>query len=740
MLPIHQRALTLLSGTVETRKMLCAQLEDIIGDFVVIDSFSLEEHMPDPPLKNRLVLLSSHLIAEEAKPFIGTGCEVITASRTVNFENIDKLLYLPAGTKALYVNDFPETVAESIENLLALGIDHIEYIPYYPGKQNNQHIPLAITPGEVNLVPEFVNEVVNLGPRLIDMTTIMEIIKRFQLLEEKGGEISKKYTRKIIELSKTLASTTRETSKLNKHFKQVLDGVNDGILAVDYRGKVTVLNEILETALKVSSKASVGKYIQDVIPDMDLAQFILTDSSEDNRVFTIRGCDFVVHRIHLATEQSYVATFKDVHETLKLERTLRRELIKKGYVAKYTFPDIIGSSPAIHKTKTIAAKLARTDLTILLEGESGTGKELFASAIHNESLRASSTFLAINFSALSEDLIESELFGYEEGAFTGAKKGGKMGLFEQANGGTIFLDEIGDISLKIQARLLRVLQEKEIMRIGGSKIIPINVRVIAATNKDLLRMIETGKFREDLYHRLKVLYVHLPELRNRKSDISSLIAHFVAQSGRSSVQFTPEVMERLRSYEWFGNVRELKNTLDYMLAVSSSNEITLEDIPDESFFQRAATGHRGELAYRRAGRHNGFDSDNEIAAEGKSSPYPASWALPPAWTQAHWSCSPPPAQWAPPFQQQESHGALEQEELRFILAELYEANLKGEPIGRKKIASLSSMNGRKPLTEQQVRHRMDLLKQLRYIVVPRGRAGVKVTQAGLDWLKTRSPG
>ena len=210
-------------------------------------------------------------------------------------------------------------------------------------------------------------------------------------------------------------------------------------------------------------------------------------------------------------------------------------------------------------------------------------KELFASAIHNESLRNRGPFVAINFSALSEDLVESELFGYEEGAFTGAKKGGKLGIFEQANQGTIFLDEIGDISPRIQARLLRVLQEKEIRRVGGSENIPIDVRVITATNKNLVKMCQEGTFREDLYHRLKKFYLKIPALKARTEDIDPLVKHFLKKHGREKLVISEEVMEILRRNRWNGNVRELENVIEYFIAVSEDQTVWIADLPEDFF-------------------------------------------------------------------------------------------------------------------------------------------------------------
>lgn len=688
---MYAKELILITGRIETRKTLAEQLTDVIGDFVHIQHFSLEEEIPCV-FTDKLIILSTSAIVDETSSYIGAGCKVIVAKRTVNFQNIDKLLILPDNTQVLYVNDTLETVYESVETLLQLGLNHLEYIPFYPGKKNIPEIKIAITPGEVSLVPAFVNEVVNIGPRLIDITTVMTILQHLNLLEKKGDIVSEKYIHKIIDLSKKLSKTNRQSEKLNKHLKQVLDGVNDGILAVNLSGIITVCNENLINMLGLTTTKTVGRHLSEVFRNTELVAFILNDSEEESGWFTLFQADVIVHRFHVSTEDSIVATFKNAHETIEMEKTFRRELIKKGYIAKYTFQDIRGSSESVVKTKEIACKIAKTNLTVLIEGESGTGKELYASAIHNESLRDSGPFLAVNFSALPDDLVESELFGYEEGAFTGAKKGGKIGLFEQANGGTIFLDEIGDTSLKLQARLLRVLQEKEIMRIGGNKIIPIDVRVISATNKNLIKMIEQGTFREDLYHRLKILYIHLPELRNRKEDIPALIEHFLNQSGRGFITIVPEVMKHLLQYQWYGNVRELKNTIDYMLAVCNGQVITMDDIPSASFFQRKSPENQTQQT----------------------------------------DFFPNPIRQTKP---QLADIPTDLEEYQFILQTIFHANEQGVSIGRKTIAQKSS-EWKKSFSEQQIRKRLEALEQREYVVTNRGRSGIKLTQNGLDFLKS----
>lgn len=276
------------------------------------------------------------------------------------------------------------------------------------------------------------------------------------------------------------------------------------------------------------------------------------------------------------------ARISDVaYETSRVTKAARMQLAGNGHFAKYHFDDIIGASPGILHAKNLARKISASDLTVLLEGENGTGKELFASAIHKASGRSKEPFVAINFSALPDTLVESELFGYEEGAFTGAKKGGKIGLFQQADGGTIFLDEIGDASPALQAKLLRVIQEREIMRVGGNKIIPIDVRIIAATNRNLKQMIAEKRFRQDLYYRLKEGYLHLPALADRKEDIPLLLEDWLKTRFDGAKTISPEVTALLLERDWQGNIRELLNTMKYAFAVCDGDTILPKDLPPD---------------------------------------------------------------------------------------------------------------------------------------------------------------
>jgi transcriptional regulator with PAS, ATPase and Fis domain len=258
-----------------------------------------------------------------------------------------------------------------------------------------------------------------------------------------------------------------------------------------------------------------------------------------------------------------------------------------GNQAKITFDDIIGQHPYFIQKVNEAKLAAATDSNVLILGESGTGKEMFAQAIHNESKRKNKPFIAINCAGIPRDLLGSELFGYVDGAFTGAKKGGSAGKFELADGGTLFLDEIGEMSLEMQVLLLRVIQEKEVMRIGGHKVIPVDVRIIAATNKNLRDEVKKGSFREDLFFRLNVMPITLPPLRERKEDIPLLVRHFIDKLSKKLNKPFPEIrtdfLQALIQYDWPGNIRELQNILERTLNRSTKPVLSAEDLPEEVF-------------------------------------------------------------------------------------------------------------------------------------------------------------
>lgn len=378
-----------------------------------------------------------------------------------------------------------------------------------------------------------------------------------------------------------LYQLTLEEREKKKQLKAILDFSHEGIIAVNKDGIIEVYNHAAEKVFKMSSGNVIGKKIDNLIPNTRIPDVLKTGEMELGSIQKIDETYIVTNRVPIIIKnkvRGVVATFQDITKIQDLEQKIRKQLSKKGLIAKHTFDDIIGSSNAIKELLYLAKKYSKIDSTVHIYGESGTGKELFAQAIHNNSDRSNMPFIAVNCAALPSNLLESELFGYQEGAFTGAKKGGKQGLFELAHNGTIFLDEISEMDIGLQSRLLRVIQEREVMRIGDDKIIPVDVRIIVATNKNLRQAVQNGIFREDLYYRLSVLNLIIPPLRERKDDIELLLDFFLkkfSQKYNSKVQrLDEEVLEILMDYSWPGNIRELQNIIEKISVICEAQIAT----------------------------------------------------------------------------------------------------------------------------------------------------------------------
>ncbi len=360
-----------------------------------------------------------------------------------------------------------------------------------------------------------------------------------------------------------VARLRREEKRRAYRLKAILDSVYDGIIAVDGEGKVEIMNPAAERMLNIKAAQSIGRQANLVIPNSRLNEVLNTGKAEIGELQDMGNIHIVTNRVPIKDETEImgaVATFQDASRLIQVEHRLRREMSKNRFVAKYRLNDILGESPLIVETKEMAAKFALSDLTLLIYGPSGSGKEMFAQGIHLAGKRKMHPFVAINCAALPPTLLESELFGYDEGAFTGAKRKGKLGLFELGHGGTVFLDEIDSLPIELQGRLLRILQEKEVLRVGGDMIIPVDIRVIAATNKLPHELVAAGKLREDLYYRLNVLYLEIPSLRDRIQDIPLLSRHFLtALKAENGLLGIKELMPFLLRYRWPGNVRELLN-------------------------------------------------------------------------------------------------------------------------------------------------------------------------------------
>ena len=368
-------------------------------------------------------------------------------------------------------------------------------------------------------------------------------------------------------------------------FRSTVEHMFEAIITVDKDNMIRTFNPAAAELLGRRVQDCLGQSVQHALPEGRLSAILCSNESYTNEILRINGTNCVLNCVimeHDGRRLGTLVAFQAAQSITNAEIRLRDRLRVSGHLARYHFDDILGESPAIHTAIRQARRFAHVDSNILLMGETGTGKELFAQSIHNESERAHGPFVAVNCAAIPENLMESELFGYEGGAFTGASKTGKEGLFEAAHEGTIFLDEVSEIPLTLQSRLLRVIQEREVRRVGANRVIPINVRIICATNRDLLEMIRQGRFREDLYYRLKVLSVHLPPLRERIGDTAMIMQHYLnyyaRKFGKEQISLSPEAAARIAAYRWPGNIREIRNISEQLAVLCESSIVTGADI------------------------------------------------------------------------------------------------------------------------------------------------------------------
>ncbi|WP_136799310.1 sigma-54 interaction domain-containing protein [Desulfosediminicola ganghwensis] len=386
-------------------------------------------------------------------------------------------------------------------------------------------------------------------------------------------------------------------TKRLKAFERIFEHIHGGAAVIDPGGLITHFNEPYGRFLGVDPKGQIGRHITDVVENTRMHIVARTGKAEMNESQSIKGQNMLVQRIPIKENGKVIAVFgqvvfKDIRDVGKLAQKLS-ELESKVRIyqkelnslrsTKYTFDSIIGESDGIIQLKKEALKAAATNLSVMISGESGTGKELFAQAVHSESFRKCRPFIRLNCAAIPKDLMESELFGYGKGAFTGARPTGKAGKFELADTGTLFLDEIGDLPLEMQPKLLRVLEEKEFERVGSNRMIHSDFRLIAASNQNLEEMVDRGEFRADLYYRLSVVPLHIPPLRERGRDVLLLAHHMLEQNldevTGAGLRFSNEAEELLLKHNWPGNARELHNVVERTMATCEESLITPADLP-----------------------------------------------------------------------------------------------------------------------------------------------------------------
>ena len=439
----------------------------------------------------------------------------------------------------------------SVEKALGMRIKEHLY-----GSKNEMHLRL------IQLDPADVELFVARGTLVCQWATAAG----FPTLEIIDGEISAKRT--LLE-AVNVARARRSERQRTARFGAILDAIDEGIVVYDAQGKVNLITPSAESLLNCAKKEALGEHIRTVMPGVFSPGTLAGDKAEHGRVHDIRGTTLVINRVPILFQGQNVGTvcsISDARRIYKAEAKLRNKLKSKGFTTRYSFGDIRTRSPHVRHLKELGVLYASTDANLLICGESGTGKELFAQSIHAASLRKDKPFVAVNCAAIPEGLLESELFGYEEGAFTGAQKGGRPGKFELADTGTLFLDEIGDMPFDMQVKLLRVLQSGEIQRVGGLRTVPVDLRIISATNKDLKQAIAQHQFRADLYYRISTLSILVPPLRERAEDILPLAEHFIHRHelrlNRHPVPLPQETAEAILRYPWPGNIRQLESAVE----------------------------------------------------------------------------------------------------------------------------------------------------------------------------------
>lgn len=523
-----------------------------------------------------------------AKELISEGAEVII-SRGGTATAIAKEVDVPVVAIAVSAFDLVRAVAKAKLSGQKIGVVGFRNIIY--GSKTLESI-LDVSIEEIEIedaekVPEAISAFMKKGIDVIVGDAVsVRVCKKLGLpaiLVDSGKEAIGIALREAQEL----ASVRRRERIRTEQLRVILNTIYDGIIATDSEGRISLVNISAEKLLKIDGKRKVGKLVAEALPGYAIETVQENGIARLGDLHRSRNAQIVQNIVPVIIEKEIVgvvSTFQDVGHLERVETKVRQELYLKGHVAQFTFEDIVAQSQSMQDLLERSSRYAATEATILIMGETGTGKELLAQSIHNASRRSDKPFVAINCAAVPENLLESELFGYEEGAFTGARKGGKKGLFELAHKGTLFLDEVGELSLSLQVRLLRVLQERSIMRVGGDRLLPVDVRIIAATHRNLEEAIIKETFRRDLFYRLNVLQINLPPLRERLEDIPILIDTLIEKICYKNKCLTPvindEILFILRSYSWPGNVRELENILERLVILYSGREIEVKHMKE----------------------------------------------------------------------------------------------------------------------------------------------------------------
>lgn len=685
-----RKKVAIVTNAKEVISAYATQLKTLFGDLVETELYNFEDGSAKNIKKTDLYLISTSACEFFDDKFLKNK-NVVICDLTITKDKLEFLKKFPEGTRAVLFNVTVKMTYETISCLYHLGVNNIEMLPGYPQMKELPDAPIIITPAETALISEkyLDREIVDIGHRVLDANTIIEIALKLEYEHILYYKEIKEYLKTVASNDFSLNEILEKATTAESQLQILLKTMDIGIVGVDKDNYVCACNEGAEKILSRKTAALLGERVDIFFPSIPFDEVKKSKKEIKSRLIKINDQPINLNITPIVRADNYMGAFAFIQkfqdEELK-QQELRRQLMNKGHVAKYNFDDIIGDSLQITKIKDIAKKMSKTNAAVLITGESGTGKELFAHSIHNYSERKDSPFVAINCAAIPENLLESELFGYEEGAFTGAKKGGKIGLFEFAHMGTLFLDEIEGMSPSLQIKLLRVIQEKEIMKIGGDKVIKIDVRLIAATNENLKSLMKEGKFRKDLYYRINTLPIIIPPLRERKEDISLLMNKFIKEIGGEFI-FSKRAKEAFDFYNWEGNIREMKNYAEFF-SYLDKEIIEYEDLP-------AAITDYFEEEYQKESDIKEESSDEEKLRKKAGSRYSS---------------------------------------YIFIMKKIKESNIAGKSSGRKGLAAECSKNNI-ILSEQEIRKILKDLEEIELIEVYKGRKGSVLSEKGKKFIK-----
>lgn len=675
-----KKQLGIITLSSEVGKSYEKTLSAILGSNVSIHRFSFEDKVFENEDKIKLlksldsILISTRTQHEILKKYLDTDFNIIISKLSITKKAHDILTKLSQTNKnrVLLVNLSLEMCLETISLFYQLGFNDIEFVPVYP---QMKHVPegnIAVTTGESRYVPRGIKEVYDLGHRILEGSTLFEVILSLGMEEKLMSPATNEYLNSIVNNNLGMNYLLSKSNSLQSQLDILLHEMDKGVIYVDKNNLISSCNGIAEKLVQKSKGELLGKKANLILPQIN---FNIADQT--NALVEIEN-KYINISTHLIKDNegrangSY-AIMEDFEKKEASQNKLKLQLLKRGHRAKYNLDDIIGESPSIKNLKDIIRQMGPSNSSVLITGESGTGKEIIAQALHNLSYVSNRQFVAINCAAFNPSLLESELFGYEAGAFTGASKKGKRGIFEMASNGTLFLDEIGEIPLELQAKLLRVIQEKEVMRVGGDEVIKINPRIISATNLDLQEEIRKGNFRSDLYYRLNVLPINVPPLRKRKGDIELLLKHFM-RINKSTFKFNTDTLNYLNNYPWRGNVRELINCIEY-LSHLKKDIIQINDLP----------------YYMREQFKSNLTHDVEIN--------------------------------------------FDNSEALIVLSIMYKAYLNKEKVGRRSISKIA-FEQKYQLSEYDVQAIMNELESKDLIVIKKGRGGSVITKKGVEYMES----